>query len=118
MKILRVYEIKDKDPESYVVLIDRLWPRGIKKEKIDLWMREIAPSEELRKWYSHSPEKCDEFKRRYKKELESKVKDVDKLVNLSKEKNVIITYASKGNCTNANVLREFIEDLYGPEYFE
>ncbi len=55
------------------ILVDRLWPRGISKEKADLgeWMKDIAPSADLRKWYGHKPERWDEFRRRYREELES-----------------------------------------------
>jgi len=69
-RIKRVYE-KPASTDGMRVLVDRLWPRGLKKTdaKIDLWMKEVAPSAELRKWFGHEPERFAEFKRRYKKEL-------------------------------------------------
>jgi len=71
VQVKRVYE----DPstgDGARVLVDRLWPRGVSKEKadLDLWLRDVAPSTELRKWYGHDPEKFDEFAKRYRAELE------------------------------------------------
>ncbi|MFY2861724.1 DUF488 domain-containing protein [Mycobacterium sp. THU-M104] len=68
----RVYE-KVSPSEGARVLVDRVWPRGIKKESLDLteWLRDVAPSTELRKWYGHDPEKFAEFRRRYLAELKS-----------------------------------------------
>lgn len=72
-KIKRVYEKYGKE-DGFRVLIDRLWPRGIskKKGKIDLWLKEVGPSNELRKWFGHDPKKWTVFKTRYKKELKVK----------------------------------------------
>ena len=68
-KIERIYESTASD-DSYRVLVDRLWPRGISKERaaLDEWNKEIAPTDELRKWFNHGPEKFPEFSRRYMKE--------------------------------------------------
>ena len=73
VSIRRVYD-PEKPGERYKVLIDRLWPRGISKEKAtwDEWMKEISPSEELRKWFHHEPDKWKQFRQRYKKELTQK----------------------------------------------
>jgi len=70
LKIKRVYE-KPSESDGFRVLVDRLWPRGIKKEKagIDLWLKDIAPTNELRKWFGHKPEKWNDFKFRYFEEL-------------------------------------------------
>lgn len=118
MKFKRVYELNDADIPYFKILIDGLWPRGIKKESIDLWMRDLAPSAELRKWYSHSKEKCVEFKKRYTEELKEKKDAIEKLIEMSRSKKTIILYASRGDCTNADVLKEFIKQSYGPEYLE
>ena len=69
-RIKRVYEPPSKS-DGMRLLVDKLWPRGLKKTdaKLDLWMKDVAPSTELRKWFGHEPEKFAEFKRRYKKEL-------------------------------------------------
>src|ERR687897_3960604 len=71
IKIKRVYEQPDKD-DGRRILVDRLWPRGLTKEKagVDLWLKEIAPSTELRKWFGHDPDRWEEFKERYRAELE------------------------------------------------
>jgi len=86
-KIKRVYEEPGKD-DGFRILVDRLWPRGLSKEKakIDLWMKEIAPSNELRQWFSHDPEKWENFKKRYETELKdkenllNKIREIEKLV--------------------------------------
>ena len=71
-KIKRVYEAPAKD-DGTRILVDRLWPRGLTKEKahVDLWLKEIAPSTELRKWFAHDPAKWTEFQTRYKAELKN-----------------------------------------------
>ena len=70
--IKRVYE-PAADGDGRRILVDRLWPRGLSKNKaaVDLWLKEIAPSTQLRKWFGHDPEKWDEFQRRYRAELDS-----------------------------------------------
>ncbi len=72
IKIKRDYEKPSKD-DGYRILVDRLWPRGVSKNeaRIDLWLKEISPSNELRKWLSHDVEKWNEFKKRYHKELKN-----------------------------------------------
>ena len=71
VQLKRVYEPADKS-DGYRVLVDRLWPRGISKEDlhIDLWLKEIAPSDHLRKWFDHDPAKFAEFSRKYRGELQ------------------------------------------------
>ena len=70
IKIKRVYEEPAQD-DGMRILVDRLWPRGLTKQKakIDLWLKDIAPSTELRKWFDHDPEKWEEFRKRYNEEL-------------------------------------------------
>lgn len=84
--IKRVYEPKNS-ADGYRVLVDRLWPRGLSKEKaaIDSWMKDIGPSNELRKWFNHDPAKWPEFKKRYHSELKSKAAMLDELKKLSEE---------------------------------
>ena len=81
VKIKRVY-LPAEEADGYRILVDRLWPRGIRKEdaKIDLWDKDVAPSAELRKWFGHIPERFDKFKERYRTEL----KQNDALANLKK----------------------------------
>ena len=74
----RVYEQASPD-DGYRILVDRLWPRGIKKDEaeVDHWMKELAPSNELREWFGHDPGKWEEFKKRFYRELDGKPKLVD-----------------------------------------
>jgi uncharacterized protein YeaO (DUF488 family) len=94
------------------ILVDRLWPRGISKEKarIDEWMRDIAPSTELRKWFGHNPSKWPEFKKRYKEELMSEHRDLlSALRKESKGKTVTLVYAAKDReRNNALALKEIL----------
>jgi uncharacterized protein YeaO (DUF488 family) len=73
IKIKRAYQIPEED-DGFRILVDRLWPRGISKEKakLDLWLKDIAPSNELRKWFGHDPYRWNEFKKKYREELRSK----------------------------------------------
>jgi uncharacterized protein YeaO (DUF488 family) len=86
IKLKRVYEKPSKD-DGWRVLVDRLWPRGMKKEAahLDVWMKEVAPSDALRKWFGHEPEKWNEFQRRYRKELAKKKELVVELKKMQKE---------------------------------
>lgn len=83
LKIKRVYEQPTKD-DGTRILVDRLWPRGLSKEKasVDLWIKELAPSTPLRKWFGHEPDKWSEFKKRYKAELK---KNDEQVASLKKE---------------------------------
>lgn len=111
IKIKRVYE-EPLDSDGERVLIDRLWPRGLTKEKakIDLWIKEIAPSTELRKWFRHEPAKWEEFKRRYLKELIDNEVVVSRLKDLTKGKIITLVYGAKDEAhNNAVVLKEFLE---------
>jgi uncharacterized protein YeaO (DUF488 family) len=82
--IKRVYEAKSRD-DGYRVLVDRLWPRGLSKQKagIDSWMKEIGPSNELRKWFNHDPAKWPEFQKIYQQELKSKSELIGELKKLA-----------------------------------
>lgn len=73
VRIARIYEASKKE-DGWRVLVDRLWPRGVKKKaaRVDQWMKEIAPSNELRKWFGHKPERWAEFQKRYRVELAKK----------------------------------------------
>src|SRR3546814_3742294 len=83
LKIKRIYQ-KAGDKDGVRILIDGIWPRGINKDgaKIDFWLKEIAPSSGLRKWFSHDPEKWPEFCKRYYKELSLKQEPVQKLLDI------------------------------------
>ena len=97
IKIKRAYEKPSKE-DGYRILVDRLWPRGITKNKarIDLWLKDISPSDELRKWFSHDPQKWDEFKKRYATEVSKKKELLQKIIDIEKEKRTItLVYAAK-----------------------
>ncbi|MCF6155371.1 MAG: DUF488 family protein [Candidatus Brocadia sp.] len=111
-QIKRVYEKPSKN-DGTRVLIDRLWPRGLKKEeaKIDHWMKEIAPSDTLRKWFAHKEERWQEFKSRYLKELKEKNEILEQLIDLGKNKKVTLLYAAKDEeRNNAQVLLEALKN--------
>lgn len=112
LKIKRIYEKAGKD-DGCRILIDRLWPRGLSKEKarIDLWLKNIAPSNDLRKWFNHDPLKWQEFKKKYKDELNNLTKEIELLKNIiEKEKQVTILYsASDKEHNNAMVLKEILK---------
>lgn len=110
IKIKNARNPKDKN-DGFRILIDRLWPRGITKQKaaIDLWLKDIAPSTDLRKWYSHDETKWEEFKKRYFEELKDK-KDLLKII-LDKENQTSVTliFDSKSKLNNAKALIEYIK---------
>jgi uncharacterized protein YeaO (DUF488 family) len=112
ISIRRVYD-PGKPEEQHKVLVDRLWPRGISKEKADWdeWMKEIAPSEELRKWFNHDPAKWDDFTKRYKKELTHKQDELKRLKHLEKEFGTLtLLYAAKDEeHNNAVILLELLK---------
>ncbi len=85
-KLKRVYEAA-KRSDGYRILVDRLWPRGVSKEKagVDLWMKEIAPSDALRKWFGHDPERWTEFQKRYRAELRKQAFLIKELKQLEKK---------------------------------
>lgn len=112
IKLKRVYEAYEES-DGYRILVDRLWPRGVSKAdaKIDEWVKDIAPSSELRKWYAHEVPKWPEFKRRYFIELQGAeilVRDI-----VEKQKNRIVTFVYGAKDTEHNqafALKEYIED--------
>ena len=109
IRMKRIYGPLDEE-KGFRVLVDRMWPRGVKKEKIDLWLKEIAPSHELRKWYGHDPQKWLEFKKRYFDELRDKGEWVTTLLKKAREGDVIFLYSSKEErYNNAAALKEYIE---------
>lgn len=99
------------------VLVDRLWPRGLSKERahIDLWLKEIAPSTELRKWYGHDPDKFEEFRRRYESELATEPAQtaVNKLRALAEQgKTTLIFSAHDASLSDAAVLHDYLMHLH------
>jgi uncharacterized protein YeaO (DUF488 family) len=112
--IKRVYEPVD-EADGFRILVDRVWPRGMTKEKANLtsWMKEIAPSSELRKWFCHKPELFEEFRQRYVAELREdpkKIKLIEQLTELAQQGKVTLLYGAKDREHNqAVVLSEEIE---------
>ena len=100
------------DDDGYRILVDRLWPRGVSKEKahIDLWMKDIAPSTEIRKWYNHDTNKWDEFKVLYLKELDNNKHLIKQIRDIEKEyKTVTLLYSAKDTeHANISVLMELL----------
>lgn len=108
IKIKRVYDPFEPE-DGKRILIDRLWPRGIKKEglKMDEWLKEIAPSDKLRKWFSHDPKKYGEFKKRYTKELEDKSEILKRIKREARKGRVTILFSAKDTeHNNATALKE------------
>jgi len=112
IKIKRIYDPYAK-ADGKRVLVDRLWPRGIKKEnaRCDLWLKDIAPSDDLRKWFSHDPAKWQEFKERYTEELKNKREAIEDLRKEARGTTVTLVFAAKDSeRNNAVVLKEVLEE--------
>lgn len=111
IKLKRAYD--DPSPEDgFRVLVERLWPRGVSRDRLalDLWLKDVAPSTELRKWFAHDPAKWAEFQRRYRAELEQNPDPVDLLRSKSKEGPLTLVYAARDEEHNgALALREFLD---------
>ena len=111
IKLKRAYEKPARD-DGERILVERLWPRGLTKlqAKVDLWLKDVAPSTELRKWFGHDPDRWDEFRRRYQKELRSK-EDLIKLLKRKAEAGTItLIYAARDEEHNgALVLKQFLQ---------
>lgn len=107
----RIYEPADQN-DGYRVLVDRLWPRGISKERaaIDEWARSISPSTELRQWFGHESAKFAEFSRRYQKELQDNPDAVTILANWRTHDKVTLLYAARSDDNEAVVLRDYLAD--------
>lgn len=96
IRLKRVYETPEKS-DGKRILVDRLWPRGISKEKgeIDGWLKDVAPSNELRTWFNHDPKKWEDFKKKYKEELKEKKELIDQLREQAKQQTITLLYGAK-----------------------
>jgi uncharacterized protein YeaO (DUF488 family) len=105
VRIKRVYAEPDAD-DGFRILVDRLWPRGLTKlrAKVDLWLRGIAPSTELRKWFSHDPAKWEEFQRRYHAELQQNGDQLRLLLREARKGPVTLLYGAKDELRNEAVV--------------
>lgn len=115
VQIKRAYEKAEKK-DGYRVLVDRLWPRGIKKAKLHLdnWIKEIAPSDDLRKRFGHKPENWKSFKKDYKKELRTTdhKEQLKFLADIAKRKTLTLVYGARDEkLNNATVIKEIVEKL-------
>ena len=108
LKIKRVYD-KPAEEDGTRILVDRLWPRGLTKQKakVDVWLKDIAPSTELRKWFAHDPEKWKEFIKKYKKELHENKEQAAILKEYLKQGTVTLVYGARDEVHNeALVIKE------------
>ena len=113
LQLKRVYDPPAAN-DGMRILVDRLWPRGLSKAeaKIDFWAREVAPSNELRRWYQHEQEKWSEFQRKYFAELQNHPKAVQELIAKIGNENTTLLFSSKEtNLNNAVVLKDYLEKL-------
>ncbi|MBX7180014.1 MAG: DUF488 domain-containing protein [Saprospiraceae bacterium] len=113
IQIKRIYA-KNEATDGYRVLVDRVWPRGVSKESahIDEWLKELGPSTELRKWFGHIPQKFPEFEQKYRYELASVTKTLQRLKSISKKQTLTLPYSAKDEIHNqAMVLSKVLEEL-------
>jgi len=118
IRVERIYDNPKGNSDSFRILVDRLWPRGLSKDKVrfDLWQKEIAPSDSLRKWFGHDKKKWNEFKQRYFKELDKKNDLVNQTLNKVKEEStssstITLLYSTKeAKFNNAVALKEYLEE--------
>ncbi|MFN8028273.1 MAG: DUF488 family protein [Acidimicrobiia bacterium] len=110
--IRRAYEPPTRH-DGRRVLVDRLWPRGVSKAaaRLDDWAREVAPSDELRRWFDHDPARWDEFRRRYRRELADHSREVARLVDAARQGRLTLVFGAHDTArNNAVVLRGVIEE--------
>lgn len=112
VRVKRIYDEAESD-DGYRMLTDHIWPRGISRERamLDEWARELAPSDELRKWFDHVPERFEEFRARYRAELADRPERIDELRAMAKKRSLTIVYAARDEeRNNAVVLAELVRD--------
>jgi uncharacterized protein YeaO (DUF488 family) len=111
VKLKRAYEAVSAD-DGLRILVERLWPRGVRKQeaKIDLWLKDLAPSTELRQWYGHDPARWPQFRKRYRNELKEQVDLLALLQYVTRELAVTFVYAASDEERNSAVaLKELLE---------
>ena len=112
LKVKRVYVLPDKS-DGLRILVDRLWPRGLNKSKakIDLWLKEIAPTDGLCQWFAHDPKKWAEFKERYFQELSAKKELVQTIIDCAKKGTATLLFSAKDEShNNALALKEYLSE--------
>ena len=118
IQIKRAYE-PSESADGKRFLVERLWPRGMKKEALvmDGWLKEVAPSAELRSWFGHRPERYDEFRRRYRGELDAKADAWHPILTAARSGPVTLLYSAHDTEHNgALVLRDYLAERHGKEH--
>lgn len=113
IRIKPVYDPVEKT-DGIRVLVDRIWPRGLSKEKVkaDLWLKDAAPSTELRKWFAHDPSRWETFKKRYVAELKKNTCGIDRLLELGQKDTLTLLFSAKDPHYNqAAALKTFLESI-------
>jgi uncharacterized protein YeaO (DUF488 family) len=113
IRVKRVYD-KPATADGRRILVDRLWPRGLKKTeaRVDEWLKELAPSSELRKWFGHDPARWQEFKKRYAAELDDERERIKELAQEARKHTVTLLFAAKDTeHNNAAALKEHLQQL-------
>jgi len=115
LELKRVYD-PPSTKDGYRVLVDRLWPRGLKRDgsRIDAWLKDVAPSDELRRWFGHDPARWEEFQARYSRELMAQELVWQELLQRARKGRVTLLYAAKdAHRNNAMALKYFLEGRLG-----
>jgi uncharacterized protein YeaO (DUF488 family) len=113
IEMKRIYD-DPKGHDGYRVLVDRLWPRGLRMTEVefDLWLKDLGPSETLRKWFAHEPGKWEDFRRFYFRELEINRDLLDRLVRFAKGRKIVLLYGARDEEHNqAKALKEYLEEV-------
>jgi uncharacterized protein YeaO (DUF488 family) len=111
--VKRVYDAPDSS-DGFRILVDRLWPRGLSKERaaVDLWLKDVAPSDALRKSFGHDPEHWPQFRKQYHRELGSHAEPLNEIATRARQGEVTLLYAAKdADHNNAVALREYLEAM-------
>lgn len=115
IRLKRAYEAPSPE-DGRRILVERLWPRGVTKQRaaLDCWMKEVAPSSELRGWFGHDATRWPEFQRRYCEELRARPQEIAQLVDLSRTGDITFVYGSRDEQHNAAVvLKDYVEGQQG-----
>ncbi len=113
IRIERVYDAASGGGGAWRILVDRLWPRGIRKDglKLDRWEKDLGPSDRLRRWFAHDPKKWPEFEKRYRFELAEKTATLKELAELARQRPLVLLYSARDTEHNqAVVLKEVLEE--------
>lgn len=116
IRIKRTYEPAERG-DGQRILVERLWPRGMKKEalQVDEWLKDVAPSTELRQWFAHRVDRWEEFRRRYQEELKTNRAAWEPILEASRRRNVTLLYSAHDTVHNgAVVLRDFLSKRRRP----